>query len=114
MLDLNKLAKECKLIAYERYANNANVANPDDCLKQCASEVVEAEEAKIKAYNCYKYLDYPTSELDNLVKSYGEELADIIICVLITASVDGIDIEKAVLNKIEKNKLRAEGRGDKL
>ena len=47
-------------------------------------------------------------------KEFASELSDIICCVLITAGKEGIDIEKAVLDCIEKNRKRAEGKGDKL
>lgn len=114
MLDLNKLAEECKQIAKARVSNGADIEPPENALKACAGEVIEAVQAQKDAENYYKYLDYPDDRLDRLFSSYAEELADIIICVLVTASNDGIDIEKAVLDKIEKNKLRAERKGDKL
>lgn len=114
MLDLNKLAEECKQIAKLRISNGAKIEPPENALKGCAGEVIEAVQAKKDVENYYKYLDYPDDRLNILFSSYAEELADIIICVLVTANNDGIDIEKSILDKIEKNKLRAEGKGDKL
>ena len=45
---------------------------------------------------------------------YAEELADVIICALIAAKRDGIDIERAVSLKMQINAQRAAMKGDKL
>ena len=106
MLDLNKL---CKVTL-----NNANLRNKNgghiktdtrSMLKHTATEVIEAMEA----YTAYTY------EMDNFQKPHFEsELADIVCCCLIIAGKENIDIEKAILGCIEKNRKRAEGVGDKL
>ena len=44
---------------------------------------------------------------------YAEELADIIICALTAAHSADVDIEYAVNEKMQKNELRAELKGDK-
>jgi len=46
-----------------------------------------------------------TDEVKNR-KELGSELADVMLYLLQLASVSGIDLEDAVLNKIEKNKTR--------
>lgn len=114
MIDLNELSKKCKRIALDRFNNKANVNPPDKSLKHCASEVVEAQEARDKLRNHFASTDYPDTKYQDLYFDYSEELADIIICVLIQASIDNIDIESALQHKIKKNELRAEGKGDKL
>lgn len=43
-----------------------------------------------------------------LQTEYAHELSDIIICVLNEAEMAEIDIEKAILEVVEKNRLRAE------
>ena len=46
--------------------------------------------------------------------NYAEELADVVICVLIAAYDDNIDIEAAINSKMQKNAQRAALEGDKL
>lgn len=90
-----------------------------DFLKHCAGEVVEAVQERFKLDTFIaEHGYYDSGSLDdqaNEIKhSYSHELADIIICVLNEAEKADIDIEQAILEVIEKNKLRAEGKGDKL
>ena len=47
-------------------------------------------------------------------EDYAEELADVVICVLIAAYEDNIDIEQAINSKMQKNAQRAALEGDKL
>ena len=100
MIDLNELAKESQKIAQKR-AEHGLKSDTMTCLKHCAGEVIEAVEA---------YKDYPPVNLYD----YASELADVIICVLIAAANDNLDIEMAISEKVAKNRLRAEGLGDKL
>lgn len=118
MIDLNKLKKITLGIYKKRRANGANLV--PDHLKHCAGEVVEAVEARQEFKN---YESLIVSEIDinetiikrckNLKTEYAHELADIIVCVLNEAEIATIDIEKAILEVVEKNRLRAEGKGDK-
>ena len=110
MLDLNKL---CKITL-----NNANLRNKNgghiktdtrSMLKHTATEVVEATEAYIKAQ---WQLNRNETEIE--MGHFASELADIICCCLIIAGKENIDVEKAILDCIEKNRKRAEGVGDKL
>lgn len=99
MIDLNKCANMAFCNALERQANGAKISvSTIPMLKHCATEVVETTE--VYAQNADK-------------KVFASELADIICCVLIIANNEMIDIEKAVLDCLEKNRLRAEGKGDK-
>lgn len=114
MTDLNELARKCKEISDARQ-KNGGVGN--DPLKHCAGEVVEAVEAReylniIRRFDTVALSEKTTQEIAKA--DYAEELADVIICPLIAAADDGIDIESAVLNKIKKNEARALGLGDKL
>ena len=106
MIDLNELARESQEIAKKR-AEHGLKSDTLTCLKHCAGEVVEAN----KAYNDWTFLDTPK---DDMKKAYAEELADVIICILIAAANDNLDIEMAISEKVMKNRLRAEGVGDKL
>ena len=106
MIELNELAKECREIAKKREEHGLK-SDTLNCLKHCAGEVVEANEA----YNDWTFLDTPKEDMK---RAYAEELADIIICTLIAAANDNIDIEMAISEKVVKNSLRAEGVGDKL
>lgn len=99
MIDLNKTASMALANALDRQANGANInAETIPMLKHCATEVIEATEAY--ARNADR-------------KVFTSELADIICCALIIADNEMIDIEKAVLDCLEKNRLRVEGKGDK-
>lgn len=99
---LNEIAKNAYETALKRQNNGAEV-KIKDILKHCAGEVIEAQEAFIM----WKYEAHPAER-------YGEELADVIICELIAAARDKIDIEKAVSDKLKKNAERAALQGDKL
>lgn len=102
MIDLNELAKQTLANAEKRHANGARIkTDTRSMLKHCATEVVEATEAYANRY------DFGDGY-------FVSELADIICCALIIAGKENIDIEKAVLDCIEKNRKRAEGIGDKL
>ena len=111
MLDLNQMAENMFNVTLQRQKNGANInTNPLAMLKHCATEVVEATEA----YSKIKYFPQLNLNEQEIEKEhFAEELADIIACVLITSDFLGIDIEKALRECYEKNKARAEGKGDK-
>ena len=101
-MNLNEAAENAYKSALQRQHNGADV-KVAEILKHCAGEVIEAQEAFI----LWKY------DAHDPVK-YAEELADVIICALIAAGRDEIDIEKAVNEKMQKNAQRAAMLGDKL
>lgn len=105
MIDLNELKKETLRIAKKREENGAFVkTNSFDTLKHCATEVVEATEV----YSESKKLGV------NMISLLSSELADVIVCMLNVAELEKIDIEKALLDCVEKNRKRSEKIGDKL
>lgn len=127
MIDLNELAKKTLENATKRMNNGANISiETRGMLKHCATEVVEATEAfcfyeSIKNFTSegtnFEGFEEPDSAEQTYIEDkehFSNELADIICCVLIMASKENIDIEKAVLDCIEKNRKRADGMGDKL
>lgn len=101
-MKLNEVAENAYKTVLKRQQNGANI-NIDEILKHCAGEVIEAQEAFI----LWKYDAHNPAE-------YAEELADIILCALIAAGRDRIDIEKAVNDKLHKCAQRAALQGDKL
>lgn len=101
-MNLNEAAENAYKSALQRQHNGADV-KVAEILKHCAGEVIEAQEAFI----LWKY------DAHDPVK-YAEELADVIICALIAAGRDEIDIEKAVNEKMQINAQRAAMQGDKL
>lgn len=111
MTDLNNMAKEAYEVARTREENGANIKSDTfSMLKHCATEVVDATEALAKThehFDCKGILSFDYAE------QFRQELADIITCVLIVAGKNNIDIEQALKDVQEKNKARAEGRGDK-
>ena len=112
MIDLNALSKFSLATAEQRQRNGGNIKT-DTCsmLKHCATEVVEATEA----YSKIRYFPQLNLNEQEIVKEhFTGELADIICCVLIIAGKEGIDIEQAITDCIEKNRKRADGTGDKL
>lgn len=111
MIDLNQMAENMFNVALQRQKNGANISiNPLAMLKHCATEVVEATEAYSKVMY-FPQLNRNEQEIEK--EHFAGELADIIACVLITSDNLGIDIEKALRECYEKNKARAEGKGDK-
>jgi len=109
MIDLNELKKETLRIAKKREENGAFVkTNSFETLKHCATEVVEATQVYTE------YVFVKDSGVRYSTHNLASELADVIVCVLNVAELEKIDIEKALLDCVEKNKKRSEKIGDKL
>lgn len=99
-MNLNETAENAHRTAIERERNGGPKIR--DILKHAAGEVIEAAEARVR------------SGYEMQGDEYGEELADVIICILIAAYEDGVDIENAVNEKLRINAQRAAMQGDKL
>ena len=106
-MNLNEAAENAYKSALQRQHNGADVKIAE-ILKHCAGEVIEAQEARDNWIACGG--DYEAQEKDD----YAKELADVIICALIAAKRDGIDIERAVNEKMQINAQRAAMQCDKL
>lgn len=100
-MNLNETAENAHRTAIERERNGGPKIR--DILKHAAGEVIEAAQARSELYNG-----------ETTYEEYGEELADVIICILIEAYEDGVDIENAVNEKLRINAQRAAMQGDKL
>ena len=120
MVNLNILSAQCYDIAELREKNGANISTKtNQTLKHCATEVIEAMEAYNSWKEKLKYDDMGMGIIDHnfqidYKKEFEYELADIICCVLSVCGKHNIDIETVLQEKIKKNKLRAEKKGDKL
>ena len=103
MFNLNELAVMAYENAAKREAKDGKVSTDTRLmLKHTATEVVEAAEA----YN--SWVDGVSNRA-----IFASELADIVCCVLIIAGKEGIDMEYALTECMEKNYKRAIGKGDK-
>lgn len=121
MVDLNGLAVKTLQNAEKRRANGARInPQPYPMLKHCATEVIEAMQAYDEWQMDLRFGPISMGVTDPDFNKYTpkqqfeSELADIICCCLIIAGKINCNIEEAVLNCIEKNRLRAEGKGDKI
>ena len=94
MMNLNDLAEQSLIIAKKRGLKT----DVFSVLKHCAGEVTEACEA-----NC---IFSKTGEQKDHIH-LGEELADIIVCVLTASAEEEVDIEKALNDVMQKNARRA-------
>lgn len=111
-MTLNEIAKLSYKNALQRQQNGANITTETrKMLKHCATEVVEAMEAY--SLCTVELVNNNQRVLLSDCKSFISELADIICCVTIIAGKENIDLDKAVLDCLEKNRKRAEGTGDK-
>lgn len=109
-MTLNEIAGISYRNARKRQENGAHInVETGAMLKHCATEVVEATEA----YGHWlHYENYDDSKRRK--NQFALELADIICCCTIIAEGEKIDLDQAVADCLEKNRLRAEGIGDKL
>lgn len=102
MIDLNEAAQDAPTTAKKREKKGQLKSDTMSILKRCAGEVCEAS----MAYTLYLE---PNDEFEPeaLKRDFADELADIIICALIAAAQEGVDIEAALLRVQEKNARRA-------
>lgn len=132
MIELNDFCKKSFEVAKARQDNGGKI-NVDtfQMLKHCATEVIEATESFVD-YNEIKNLadDLSVTDIEEKWESQEEpdvceeyyqesrnrfisELADIISCCVIIAGKEGFDLEQALNDCYERNKLRSENKGDK-
>ena len=131
MIDLNEFCKKSLVVAQTRQKNGAKLSTETiQMLKHCATEVVEATEAATKYLSYKSYADFSAKTLEEKwagfaepdiaevsykkqEESFSSELADIMSCCIIIAANERIDLEKALNDCYEKNRLRSLGIGDK-
>lgn len=93
MIDLNNIAEQSLKIAEHRKQKTDFLSS----LKHCVGEVLEA----VESYTKFAYSPYGKKD------SLPDELADVIMCILTVSAKENIDIEKALLKCLEKNRNRA-------
>jgi len=94
MIDLNNIARQSLKIAEHRKLETDALS----CLKHCAGEIAEATQAVDNYQSCV---------CEETEKQMADEIADVIMCMLTLSAEMCIDIEKAILNCLEKNRKRA-------
>ncbi len=104
MIDLNGYCIQAKDISDKRlklghFGNRKNTT--ENLLKHCATEVVEA----VKAYNDWTYQGGNEGQKE----MFETELADVITCIAVIATLEKIDLEKALQKCMEKNRKRIAG-----
>ena len=105
---LNELCVATLNNAELRNKNGGNIkTDTRSMLKHTATDIEEKWSGQDEPDVCEEYYQKQKANFES-------ELADIICCVLIIAGKENIDIEKAILDCVEKNRKRAEGIGDKL
>lgn len=114
MTNLNAQAKQARATAIQRSRTEKIPCDTIGILKHAAGEIVEATEALVYFQTeIPKALEDFHKPLDQIQKRNKEdlagELADIIICALIAAANEEIDIEAALNKAQEKNAGRAKG-----
>lgn len=106
MTNLNEMAAASFDVLQRREANGADVTSDRwGILKHMAAEVMEVA----SALHTYTFGGSLVNEMN-----LADEVADVIICALNFAASMGLDIEKAVADKMRLNENRACGIGDKL
>lgn len=114
-MNLNEVAKNALENAKRREANGAKIDfHTLPMLKHCAGEVIEATEAYVDYAVALERNKETEENTSGAEEAFASELADTICCVLIISANEGIDIEKAVSDCLQKNAKRANGEGDKL
>jgi len=102
VINLNELAKTSYEISQKRGKPYSDVS-AEKVLKYTAGEVIEASFAA----SVYKHTSGKSGQLKAQEhRLFAGELADIIVCVLIAAHSENIDIEQSLIDCVEKNKKR--------
>lgn len=103
MIDLNFISKIAFEYSKAREKNGSvEKGSTLNLLKHCAMEVVEATDAY--TILCKSAIDDEFKQR----KDFSSELADVIMCILIIAAQENLDIEEALKDCLEKNRKRAE------
>lgn len=119
MIELNEFSQKAYEIGVKR-AQKGQIEDPCDTeamLKHCAGEVVEAtiaykdwdEVGRLSDYDCTVEKINRIDEIARRLTDFAGEIADVIMCCLIVAKNENIDIETALQACLEKNRKRAEG-----
>lgn len=107
MIDLNKVSAFALNIAKARKVDEVDKPGGTvRMLKHCAGEVVEAADAYREYVNALECVENEDERTLVSVRPFSLELADVVMCCLIIAELNGVDMELALLERLEKNKRR--------
>lgn len=104
MIDVNEIAQKAYTTALKRFKSGNCKTNPHDTiamLKHCVEEVIEVTEAYINWQLCDG--DCSTQIYADEKFDFAIELMDVVVCALITAHYNGIDVEKVLNDCMVKN-----------
>lgn len=105
MIDLNKVSTLALDIAKARKVDEVDKPGGTvRLLKHCAGEVVEAADAYREYMNALECVEDEDERALVSVSPFALELADVVMCCLIMAELNSIDMERAILDCVEKNK----------
>ena len=110
-MNINDMARKAFAYARQRQVKEG-IESPSDIVAMCrhaSSELFEVIDAykgwQAKACNPNVFFD---KDVNSAKSVFAGEIADVIMCCLIVASAQGVDIEAALEKCLEKNRKRAE------
>lgn len=107
MINLSKLSQAALDIAKARKVDKVDKPGGTvRMLKHCAGEVVEAADAYREYMNALECVEDEDERMLVSVRPFALELADVIMCCLIIAELNGVDMELALLECMDKNERR--------
>ena len=108
-MNINTIAKHAFVYAEKRAAKEG-LEDPRDVMGMCSharSELFEVAEAYLRVKAC-SLTCCDDVELKKYKEAFADEIADVIMCMLIVAKGQHIDVKKALACCLEKNRKRAE------
>lgn len=107
MINLSKLSTVALDIAKARKVDDVDKPGGTvRLLKHCAGEVVEAADAYREYVNTLECVEDEDERMLVSVRPFAMELADVVMCCLVMAELNGVDMELALLECLKKNKRR--------
>lgn len=107
MINLSKLSTVALDIAKARKVDEVDKPGGTvRLLKHCAGEVVEAADAYREYVNTLECVEDEDERMLVSVRPFAMELADVVMCCLVMAELNGVDMELALLECLKKNKIR--------
>lgn len=108
-MNINEIAKTAVMYANKR-AEKEGLESPYDVVGMCrhtSSELFEVIDA-FNRWQCVQCSLEDYDDCDEEKDAFSDEIADVIMCALIIASGQGVDVEKALEKCLDKNRRRAE------
>jgi NTP pyrophosphatase (non-canonical NTP hydrolase) len=108
-VNINEIAQKAVMYANKR-ASIEGLESPYDVLGMCrhtSSELFEVIDAFTR-WQCVQCSLEDYEDCEEEKTAFTDEIADVIMCALIIAAGQGVDVEKALEKCLEKNRKRAE------